>query len=1602
MGKRLADYLHDYKVRTFDPLDSPVLAPPVVEGQSGAGTYTYAASFTTLVGETGLSDQATISTGPAVLNGFDKIRLEVQDIPAGVKKVRYWKRVGEDLKLLGEVDPSPGRLYDQGQSVSQTTVPPAANNSGRPGVFAVCPKPGQLAQRQSWMDLQANYARMIQDIGDTIFKQGDVISGCIESPVSGTIWAFTAGRIYFLGHILDVPAGTVTLTGTGIEKVGLTVTPTYSTPDDDPVQRAGADEGVAPEYALTGPDWLLFEVAWVKDQAGQIDIKTFEDNTPTTKTIPLERTELDRTFARRTRDVSGDFVVRPFMVSIEEHPTDPVKLRAKIGPGLAYPEGWEIETYKTRHVEFPRARDVEARNNSSTDVFDATGGAATGTATEPFDVDGLNVKVKVGSGNSHTVALTGNGQTAAQVATQIANGVNTYPSAESAALVTCTAVSGRVQIRGRNGHALTIEAVAADAYTVLGLTAGTYAVQGTRIYQVNDAFVKTVSDLNYPCETVDSVTHNGATHKDALSNTGVFQIIGAANSEADCRDGKFDYHFGVDFGRSGDYIDFSLYGGAEPASGATCYVKSRYQRNGIKGVRNLVRVVDAQVVKGAEDGQDTLVFTGASATEVVSGNLVTGLSGSASDVVRILRVNDNPGQSTSQYSAYRLLKNTTALGHSASQIDWSQAGPQGQTPGGQPNTTVTYYVSFEYWKHSVEGDFVAADSYDAYEEIEPAPNGVWKLRDCLDFRTVAGALPIHDDNLTFDYEFFLSRVDKLTVDSGGAFARIEGPPAVNPVFPSDQTGKLTFAVLEIAPYTYTPADVTVITQGPIRITQTGLEALKRRVERLEYWQTINDLERSVAYSDAAVGSKGIFTDALTGHNRGDVAFNKGGVKYSVALDAAAGVIRLQAGRTQRLLTVDENASTGVRRAGNSLLLDFQPSVYQAQTLASETMNVNPDEVFSFANGRLILSPGMDVFVDTAQAPQVVADYDDNIASAVALMSPEDLNRITWGDWVWTGQQIEGVGSRFTRAGVSRSIVPDRQEVDLGDRIVDLSVVPMMRTTKDGLPFEIQVIAASLMPNADHACTIDGKPVDLIATGTSLPGTAQYQGKTTVRSSAAGGFTGKFVMPAGVPTGQRLVRVFHAGDQVSEAATNFFSSGFRATRQNTVLGMTSAVVRTENLADEKWVGWDPLAQTFMIAEGPVYIAGVGGFFATKSATAPITCEIRRVINGYPSRQVIATRLLEPADVLVSADGSAETVFWFNEVVGYLPGEYCIVFLANSVDYTMFVAGLGGIDLLSGNVINHQSHEGVLFHSPNGSTWEAMTRHDLKFRLYKANFENECQVMFQSLSGIEASILVARITQFLAPGTNARWSYSLDNGASWRAFNPVIDTALGTIITAVKLRCDVTSAGGSFQVVDQYAGILFLLHELSGDYVGNQIQFADPAAYPNQVCAVVDADTDGVNGAGTRSITPYYSVDDGLTWAEMTPPAGFAPTIKTEPFYEWEFRTPDTASISGATNASPIVVTSLGHGFRNNAVVVISGVGGNTAANGTWRVANRTADTFALVDPATGVNSSGNGAYTTGGTVELAPFDRCRLRLLLTTTNKAQTPQAANIRMTCNQV
>ena len=127
-----------------------------------------------------------------------------------------------------------------------------------------------------------------------------------------------------------------------------------------------------------------------------------------------------------------------------------------------------------------------------------------------------------------------------------------------------------------------------------------------------------------------------------------------------------------------------------------------------------------------------------------------------------------------------------------------------------------------------------------------------------------------------------------------------------------------------------------------------------------------------------------------------------------------------------------------------------------------------------------------------------------------------------------------------------------------------------------------------------------------------------------------------------------------------------------------------------------------------------------FVAAKDDTLPMWVEIRNVINGYPGPKILpfGRKLLEPSQINVDDTiGATATTFTFDSPV-YIQGgiEYCVVLRTNSLNYLVWIAQMGELDVSGSNrVVSKQPTLGVLFKSQNDKTWTAVQSQDLKIQI-----------------------------------------------------------------------------------------------------------------------------------------------------------------------------------------------------------------------------------------------------------------------------------------------
>ena len=170
-------------------------------------------------------------------------------------------------------------------------------------------------------------------------------------------------------------------------------------------------------------------------------------------------------------------------------------------------------------------------------------------------------------------------------------------------------------------------------------------------------------------------------------------------------------------------------------------------------------------------------------------------------------------------------------------------------------------------------------------------------------------------------------------------------------------------------------------------------------------------------------------------------------------------------------------------------------------------------------------------------------------------------------------------------------------------------------------------------------------------------------------------------------------------------------------------------------EQQIIGWyDPLAQSFLVEDtGGIFVTKCDVFFRTKDdMDIPVVFQIRSMKNGLPTQHVLpfSEIVLDPAEVNTSADGSVATTIEFKAPV-YLEGdstEYAIALASNSTKYSVYISRIGETDLLTDTFISNQPYLGSLFKSQNASTWEPSQWEDLKFTLYRAEFETSGTIEF----------------------------------------------------------------------------------------------------------------------------------------------------------------------------------------------------------------------------------------------------------------------------------
>ena len=539
-------------------------------------------------------------------------------------------------------------------------------------------------------------------------------------------------------------------------------------------------------------------------------------------------------------------------------------------------------------------------------------------------------------------------------------------------------------------------------------------------------------------------------------------------------------------------------------------------------------------------------------------------------------------------------------------------------------------IVVDYYQHS-SGDYFSVDSYSStdYEDIPSfnSSKGLIQLRDAIDFRptkdntgnnfTGTGASTTDvikaGSIIKTDLTYYVNRLDKIFVDKYGNFSAVQGVPALVPELPRDPQDAMILYELFISAFTFGPDNINARMIDNKRYTMRDIGKLERRIKTLEYYTTLSLLEKEAAnYQLPADHFKnGFLVDNFYGHNVG----NPSHPDYSVSMDKSRGILRPQFREDEVRLRWNELSSSGLRKTGPLLTLDYTTQSYIEQPYASYAEFVNPYNIFGWT-GDLKLSPESDNWKDTDTRPQVIIDQEGIFDSFSQLADAAGVTGTVWNEWqtawsgvvpgststsssTWRDPSFTSAASRSVagravinvttttgqiqtdsiRDGIRTEVVPDTVTTDMGDRVVEVNFVPFIRSRI------VSFKAERMKPNTKVYAFFDNKDITAYATktdqffefsdivesnpsyhsGYTFNGETEWpsylQPREELVTDDSGTLTGFFIVPNNsvmqFRTGQRIFRLADSLTNVTNDTTTsseaiYEASGLLESKENVVL------------------------------------------------------------------------------------------------------------------------------------------------------------------------------------------------------------------------------------------------------------------------------------------------------------------------------------------------------------------------------------------------------------------------------------------------------------------
>jgi hypothetical protein len=472
------------------------------------------------------------------------------------------------------------------------------------------------------------------------------------------------------------------------------------------------------------------------------------------------------------------------------------------------------------------------------------------------------------------------------------------------------------------------------------------------------------------------------------------------------------------------------------------------------------------------------------------------------------------------------------------------------------------------------------------------------------FSVAAGGqyLVTPDNNIEADFEYYLPRIDLITLNSSGRFGVNRGEPNVLPRPPFVENDQSAIAeafvpaypsptTREIEGYKFVKPVTTTLKTNK-RYTMRDIGVLDAKIQRIEYYTVLNALEQQA--KDMTIPDtngldrfkNGIFADPFNSHNIGNVS----DFEYRIAIDPDLTVARPIYDKHDIDVKYNSSNSANIQQSNAILTLPYNSEMYISQRYATN-YRVACESNWEW-RATVQLFPSYDIHRDETLAPNINVNVDLSTPWQQFASSPFGT---IYGDWrtvasstsVSSGTVVDGAGNQIVSTSVATTTTQSQTisslavnttttQYNLGSYITDVSIQPYIRE---------QIIAftvSGLKPNTTLHAFFDDVNIDAYCAQGTLSGvnvSTLYgaQQNQIVSQSAAygsglvsdstGNVYGLFRIPAGqFRTGDRVFQITNvdslqvgADAQITSGKARFTADDLSVTRGSSTLTVTQPVI-----------------------------------------------------------------------------------------------------------------------------------------------------------------------------------------------------------------------------------------------------------------------------------------------------------------------------------------------------------------------------------------------------------------------------------------------------------